>query len=81
MLQQAKRNLWELVRCTRHNLLHLRVFRLSHRQGNWHVRAGGIEMVFPYYPYLAFHDIEGYLQQGDWRIEPGMTVSMPDRGR
>ena len=75
MLQAIKRHLYEQVRCTRHNLLHLRVFSVSHRNGLWHVRSrDGAEMVFPYYPYLSFHDIEGYLQQGNWKIEPGTTV-------
>ena len=76
MLPSLKRNLWEWARCTRHNLLHLRVFRISYGgDGLWRVRDDrGVEMVFPYYPYLAFHDIEGYLRDGAWRIEPGMTV-------
>ena len=74
MFDAARRHLWEFARCTRHNLLHLRQFRIGYRGGMWHVRAGAMKMVFPYYPYLAFHDIEGYLQQGAWRIEPGMTV-------
>src|SRR5688500_18203503 len=75
MLQSLKRHLYEWARCTRHNVLHLRVFSVSYRRGLWHVRDDrGVEMVFPYYPYLAFHDIEGYLRDGAWRIEPGMTV-------
>ncbi len=75
MLRSTARQIMELVRCMRHNLLHLRVFRVTFRRGLWHVHDGrGVEMVFPHYPYLAFHDIEGYLRHGDWRIEPGMTV-------
>jgi FkbM family methyltransferase len=76
MLTKLRRYLWEFARCTRHNLLHMRVFRVTYRRdGLWHVRGGGAgDMVFPYYPYLAFHDIEGYIQHGAWRIEPGMTV-------
>ena len=74
LLKNLRRYFWELVRCTRHNLLHLRVFRVSYRGGLWHVSApaggGRIDMVFPYYPYLAFHDIEGYLQDGAWRDGP-----------
>lgn len=67
--------LWEFLRCTRHNLLHLKTFRISHSRGIWRVRDGrGVEMVFPYYPYLAFFDIEGYLYENRWRPEPGMTV-------
>ena len=75
MLTDLRRYLWEVARCTRHNLLHMRVFHLSYSGGLWHVSGGGATgMKFPYYPYLAFHDIEGYIQNGAWRIEPGMTV-------
>jgi FkbM family methyltransferase len=74
MLQAVKRDFYEWARCTRHNLLHLRLFRVTHRGGRWYARQGDLELVFDYYPYLAFHDIEGYLQDGEWRIEPGMTV-------
>jgi FkbM family methyltransferase len=75
VLAQLRKHLFEFARCTRHNLLHLKVFKVSYAGGDrWRVTDGRIEVVFPYYPYLAFHDIEGYLQDGAWRIEPGMTV-------
>jgi len=77
MFDRIKRRLYEWVRCTRHNLLHLRVFKIWYAgDGRWHVRdkQSGVEMVFPYYAYLAFHDIEGYLRLGQWRLERGMTV-------
>jgi len=31
-------------------------------------------MTFQHYPYLAFHDIEGYLYDDEWVPKPGMTV-------
>jgi FkbM family methyltransferase len=77
MLDRLKRHLFEWVRCTRHNVLHLKVFKVWYAGGGvWRVRdkQRGVEMVFPYYPYLDFHDIEGYLRLGEWRIETGMTV-------
>jgi len=76
MFTNLRRYLWEFARCTRHNLLHLRVFRVTYKgNGRWHVRGGGAEeMIFPYYPYLAFHDIEGYIRDGAWLIDPGSTV-------
>ena len=74
MLSPAATYFKELARCTRHNLLHLRTFHLSYRRGLWTVRDGDLTMVFPRYPYLAFHDIEGYLNHGQWRPRPGMTV-------
>jgi FkbM family methyltransferase len=67
MLTNLRRYLWEFARCTRHNLLHLRVFRVTYG-------GGASRMIIPNYPYLAYHDIEGYIQDGAWRIEPGMTV-------
>jgi FkbM family methyltransferase len=74
MFDEARKRGYEFVRCTRHNLLHLKVFRLAYRHRQWHVRDGDLEMVFPYYPYLSFRDLEGYLNDGRWRPEPGMTV-------
>jgi FkbM family methyltransferase len=75
MLSDARTYAWEFIRCTRHNLLHLRRFRLSYAGGGiWHVRDGDVEMAFPYYPYIPFYDIEGYLNGGRWLPEPGMTV-------
>src|SRR5438270_720023 len=74
MFKAAYKRLYELGRCTRHNLLHLKVFRISYGGGLWRVRDGDVEMLFPYYPYLAFHDIEGYLRDGSWRPQKGMTI-------
>src|SRR5436190_245667 len=74
MLKTLRTNLREFVRCTRHNVLHLKTFRLSYCHGLWHVRDDAVEMVFRDYPYLAFHDIEGYLCDGKWKPRPGMTV-------
>lgn len=74
LLSTARTHLWEWVRCARHNTLHLRRFRVSYRAGAWCVREGELELSFPYYPYLAFHDIEGYLRDGAWNLDPGMTV-------
>ena len=74
MLAQARTRCWEFVRCTRHNLLHLKIFRLGYDGHHWLVRDGDLEMVIPFYPFLPFRDLEGYLYGGRWRPEPGMTV-------
>ncbi len=74
MLQAVPVSVKEWVRCTRHNLLHLRTFRLSYQNQAWQVRDGGLSLTFPQYPFLAFHDIEGYLCEGRWRPQSGMTV-------
>jgi FkbM family methyltransferase len=74
LLRRSATYLKEFARCTRHNLLHLRLFRISYSNGLWRARDGDVLMLFPYYPYLAFHDIEGYLNNGRWRPQPGMTV-------
>jgi FkbM family methyltransferase len=74
MFAEIRKFLYEFVRCTRHNILHLRLFRISYGRGVWHVSDGQVSMTFPHYPYLAFHDIEGYLNEGKWRPEAGMTV-------
>jgi FkbM family methyltransferase len=66
--------LHELIRCTRHNLLHLERFRVSYRRKLWFVSDGNVEMCFAYYPYLAFHDIEGYLRGREIQLRSGMTV-------
>jgi FkbM family methyltransferase len=67
-------NLKEFARCTKHNVLHLRTFRLWYRRGVWHVADQEVEMLFPWYPYLSFRDLEGYLKGGEFRPRPGETV-------
>jgi FkbM family methyltransferase len=74
MMKAVTTNLYEFLRCTRHNALHLELFRVSYRRGCWLVRDGQLEMKFPWYPYLAFRDIEGYIKGGDWRPKTGETV-------
>jgi FkbM family methyltransferase len=74
MLDAARTRLREFVRCTRHNLLHLRTSRMSYDGRMWHVRDGDVALRFPYYPYSPVHDIQGYFREGRWRLEPGMTV-------
>ena len=74
MIQSFKTWIYERLRCGRHNLLHLRTFRLGYRRGHWHVSDGDVEMTFSRYPYLAFHDIEGYLFDGRWKPQPGETI-------
>jgi FkbM family methyltransferase len=70
-----RQRLWEAVRCTRHNWLHLRMFKVQYRGREWHVLdRDGLHLRFPFYPYLVFFEIEGYLRQSRWRIEEGMTV-------
>jgi FkbM family methyltransferase len=74
LLRRGMTYVKEFARCARHNLLHLRVFGISYGGGLWRARDRDVSMVFPYYPYLAFYEIEGYLNQGRWRPQPGMTV-------
>jgi FkbM family methyltransferase len=75
MLQTLKRSIFETVRCARHNLKDLKVFRVTYERGRHHVRtAGGIDLVFPYYPYLSFYQIEGYLRGGKWDLPSGAVV-------
>jgi FkbM family methyltransferase len=51
------------------------MFHVHFQDPYWLVRdRQGVQLRFPYYPYLAFFEIEGYLRQGRWRIQPGMTV-------
>ena len=69
-----QRSLYEWARCTRHNLLHLRRFRIGYQQDQWTCRFGDHELRFPYYPYLAFQDIEGYLPDPRFIPEAGQTV-------
>jgi len=65
---------YEWARCTRHNLLHLKLFRIGYRKSQWVCRFGDVELVFPYYPYLAFQDIEGYLADSRFIPQLGQTV-------
>src|SRR5690242_17934321 len=74
MYRSTATYLKEFVRCTRHNVLHLRTFRMTYWRGLWHVSDGQVKLRFPKYPYLAFHDIEGYLNEGRFKPQPGMTV-------
>lgn len=58
----------------RHNVLHLQWFRIGYSRDAWTCRFGSHAWRFPYYPYLAFQDIEGYLQNGQLLPDAGMTV-------
>lgn len=69
-----KRSFVEFVRCTRHNVLHLRRFSISFADPHWVVKYDGGQFLMSTYPYLACHDIEGYLKNGEWSIAPGSTV-------
>jgi FkbM family methyltransferase len=74
-MSTLKQRLYEFVRCTRHNLRHLKMFRISFDGTYWHVRdRAGLDLLFPFYPYLTALEMEGYFRQGAWGIEPGMTV-------
>lgn len=64
----------EWLRCTKHNIKHLRRFRLGFDGSVWIVREGSLVMRFPHYPYLAFHDIEGYLPSDSFVPRPGEVV-------
>jgi len=74
MLNALPKPLYEFIRCTRSNVMRLRRFRISYGGGLWQVRGDGVQLKFPYYPYLAFHDIEGYLKNGAWKLRPGDVV-------
>jgi FkbM family methyltransferase len=74
MLHAARTGLKEWVRCTRHNVLHLRRFKVRYRGGEWFATDGDVSLRFNYYPYLAFHDVEGYFGDGRFVPGPGMTV-------
>jgi FkbM family methyltransferase len=76
MFARLRRSLFEHARCTKHNLRDLSYFQLRYKgAAGYEVSTpSGIILRFPHYPYLAFHDIEGYIRQGKWSPEPGMTV-------
>ena len=75
MLQTLRRSIFERVRCAKHNLKDLRVFRVTYEARRHHVRtADGIHLVFPFYPYLSFYQIEGYLRGGEWDLPEGGVV-------
>ena len=74
MLANLRRHIYEQIRCTRHNLKSLEIFRLSYSRGYWNVSDGQVRMRFAHYPYLTFHDIEGYLYKGRWKPQKAMTV-------
>ncbi len=43
--------------------------------GTWKVRTwDGLRIPFPHNPFLAVFECHGYLRQGAWTLEPGMTV-------
>jgi len=74
MTNRLGRFLYENIRCMRHNRKSLKRFRLSYSSGLWIVNDGQHRMAFEHYPYLAFHDLEGYIYDDDWAPKPGMTV-------
>jgi FkbM family methyltransferase len=75
ILHATTKSLLERLRCVKHNVLDHVTFRTSYRNGSYTVHtANGVELRFPHNPYLAFFQIEGYLAQGRWTIEPGMYV-------
>lgn len=75
MLNRLKKRVWEAVRCTRHNWLHLHQFKLSYDGRLWHLTdQSGLHLQFPFYPYNNAHEAEGYLRLGRWQLEEGMVV-------
>lgn len=75
MLKQLKARAFEALRCTRHNFVHLKWFNVRYDGRMWHVTdRRGVHIVFPVYPYRVFFETEGYLRQGKWPLEEGMTV-------
>lgn len=73
-IMTLQRSLFEWARCTRHNVLHLRRFRIGYRRNQWTCRFDDHELSFPYYPYLAFQDIEGYLPDPRFIPAAGQTI-------
>jgi FkbM family methyltransferase len=77
VLARLNRPLFERTRCAKHNLLDLKYFRVRYKgaAAGYEVSTpSGVTLRFPHYPYLAFHDIEGYIRQGEWSLQPDMTV-------
>jgi FkbM family methyltransferase len=76
MFAGLKRSMFEHARCAKHNWRDLEYFRIRYKgAAGYEVSTpSGIKLRFSYYPYLAFHDIEGYIQRGKWTLEEGMTV-------
>jgi FkbM family methyltransferase len=65
----------ERIRCAKHNWLDNVRFRMRYRDGKYHVRTwDGLQFQFPFNPYTSFLEIEGYLAEGTWKLEPGMWV-------
>ena len=51
------------------------MFSIGYRGDDlWTVRHSKGELRSTSYPYLAMHDIEGYMKNGEWSLEPGMVV-------
>jgi FkbM family methyltransferase len=76
MFARLKRLVFEHARCAKHNWRDLKHFRVRYTgAAGYEVSTpSGIRLRFAHYPYLAFHDIEGYIRQGEWPPQPGMTV-------
>lgn len=75
MLTSMKRSVLERVRCAKHNWLDGRTFAVRYRRGQYGVRtATGERFRFDYNPYTVFAEIDGYLAEGAWELEPGMWV-------
>lgn len=75
MLASLKKRAFETVRCSRHNLLHLKMFKIDFDGARWRVEdRHGYRAAYPFYPYNAVYQTEGYLRQGAWPLQPGMVV-------
>lgn len=68
------RFLYENIRCARHNFKSLKKFSLHYWAGRWVVSDGSVSMKFEHYPFLAFFEIEGYLQKWREPFGPGSVV-------
>ena len=63
------------ARCVKHNLLDYTWFKVTYRSKLFHVHTrDGVFLKFPHNPYLSFYQIGGYLREGKWILEPGMSV-------
>lgn len=75
MLRPVRHALMERIRCAKHNWLDGVSFRTRYRRGSYEVRTeDGLVFRFPFNPYTSFFEISGYLNEGRWRLEPGMWV-------
>jgi FkbM family methyltransferase len=63
------------ARCVKHNLFDYTWFKVNYHNRIFHIETSdGVFLNFPHNPYLSFYQIGGYLREGKWILEPGMSV-------